>query len=394
MLNKIHIKNFRSIEDAEFQLAPVNVLYGPTASGKSSSLYALLVLRNFVLNPNRPPDGFFNLGFMDLGGFDACVFNHDTSRKIEVSVEAKEADVTSSYSISISKSGAKLAQKYGIFKMEAEVTLPYGINQSFPFTLSSDNEEFSANWNGITATVTPRKPTTGTQLRGQEISKDLNRINEIIKAIDISPHRRGFFRPNYSPAQVSLIPTSDEEVGSIIISDQHLAGRISTYAEDIFGRDFRTYTPPGTATAFFQSTDKKSRIPVYLVNEGFGVNQIIYLLAKILRSDVETVLIEEPEIHLHPTVLRTFAKTLCTLAKEENKQLILATHSEQFMITLLAAVHDESLKPEELNCILSTKEKKMTIFKSQKVTQQGELEGGLTAFMETQLEDLKRFLGK
>ena len=66
MLKKIIIKNFRSIENQEIELAPLVVIYGPTASGKSSLLYSLLVAKNFLLNPNQQLDGFFNLGFQIL----------------------------------------------------------------------------------------------------------------------------------------------------------------------------------------------------------------------------------------------------------------------------------------------------------------------------------------
>jgi hypothetical protein len=53
MITQLGIRNFRSIEEADIQLGRINVFYGPTASGKSSVLYALLVLKNFVANPNR-----------------------------------------------------------------------------------------------------------------------------------------------------------------------------------------------------------------------------------------------------------------------------------------------------------------------------------------------------
>jgi AAA15 family ATPase/GTPase len=50
MIKKIAVENFRSIEHAEVELAPLVILYGPTASGKSSLLYPLLVLKNFILD--------------------------------------------------------------------------------------------------------------------------------------------------------------------------------------------------------------------------------------------------------------------------------------------------------------------------------------------------------
>src|SRR5947208_914040 len=76
MLTRLNVQNFRSIESCDVELAPITIFFGPTSAGKSTLFYALLVLRNFILNPNQAVDGLFNLGFQNLGGFDACVFNH------------------------------------------------------------------------------------------------------------------------------------------------------------------------------------------------------------------------------------------------------------------------------------------------------------------------------
>jgi len=392
MLKKVTIKNFRSNQLTEVRLGPVTVLYGPTSSGKSTLLYSLAVLRNFVLAPGRQADSLFNLGFMDLGGFEACVFDHDMKKRVEITVDFEISGSAASYGISFSKTSCKIKQILDNLTMEAEVNLPYGLNQTFPYTYTLGKSELTVNWNGISCSVVPKIPTAETQQEAQHFGTLLNSIAETLKAIDIAPAKRGFCKPSYVPTQPSLIPTTDEEVASIIINDQHLPGRISTYAEEILGRDFRTNVTPGTATVFFQSTDKKSRIPVLLVNEGFGVNQIIYLLAKMLRVDVQAVLIEEPEVHLHPTVLRNFARALCSFAKEEEKQIILATHSELFVLAILSAVADNLLAPEEVRCYLTTKEKKLTSFGEQKVNKDGQVEGGLTSFMEAELEDIKRFL--
>jgi len=73
MLTKLTVQNFRSIERCEIDLAPITIFFGPTSAGKSTLFYALLVLRNFILNPNQAIDGLFNLGFQNLGGFEACI---------------------------------------------------------------------------------------------------------------------------------------------------------------------------------------------------------------------------------------------------------------------------------------------------------------------------------
>jgi predicted ATPase len=107
---------------------------------------------------------------------------------------------------------------------------------------------------------------------------------------------------------------------------------------------------------------------------------------------VRTILIEEPEVHLHPTALRNFARQLSVIAKEEQKQIIFTTHSELFLSSLLAVVAEGRLTPEEIRCYLTTKEGRKTIFEEQKVQQNGQIEGGLTTFVEAELEDLKKML--
>lgn len=388
MIQRIEIENFRSIERARLELAPLVLLYGPTASGKSSLLYALQVLRNFVINPNRPADGFFHLGFTDLGGFDECVFNHEPSRAVEIAIHHE-----SGYKLSLSKNEAAIQQTLGMLTLQGRVPIPYGLNQTFPFTYIENDEEYQINWNGISCSVSPRAPKATTQESATRIAVSLNAASEAVKAIDIAPHRRGFFKPNYTVVPISPMPTSEDEVASLIISDRNLAPKIAIYTEEILGRDFRLYVPPGTATVFFQTTDKPSRTPALLVNDGFGINQIVYLLAKILRHDVQTVLIEEPEVHLHPTALRSFVRQLCTIVKDERRQIILTTHSELFVSSLLASAREGIISSAEVKCYLCRKENRRTEFKLQKVQKNGQIEGGLASFVEAELQDLKTMLG-
>src|SRR6266849_931516 len=90
MLTKLSVENFRSIENCDVDFAPITIFFGPTSAGKSSLFYSLLVLRNFILNPNQPLDGLFNLGFQNLGGFDACIFNHNASKALGVAADFGE----------------------------------------------------------------------------------------------------------------------------------------------------------------------------------------------------------------------------------------------------------------------------------------------------------------
>ncbi len=398
MLTKLAIKNFRSIEEAEVAFGPITVLFGPTASGKSTLFYALLALRNFVQNSNQAVDAFFNLGFQNLGGFEACVFNHVMSKAISVSAEFRdETNNAGSYGFALRKADADIVSGFGdkkkTFEMKATVSIPYGLNQSWTFPYDEGGREFTVNWNGVGSTVVPKTATADSQADSSAMAKYLNFPVEALKSVDICPHRRGFFKPNYTTVPLTPTPTSEDEVATLIINDQNAPPRISIDTIEIFDRDFRTFTPPGTATTFLQTTEvKASRIPTLLVNDGFGVNQVVYMLAKIHRPEVETVLIEEPEVHLHPTIVRKFARVVARLVNEEQKQLVFTTHSEQFLLSLLACVKEKLLTPDKLRCYHVTRPKKQTAFTLEPVSEDGQISGGLSSFVEGELEDIRLFL--
>jgi predicted ATPase len=400
MLTKLTVENFRSIEHCDVELGPITVFFGPTSAGKSTLFYALLVLRNFILNPNQALDGLFNLGFQNLGGFAACVFNHRISKALAVTAHFGKQ----SYGVHFRKGDAEIIQKSKALELKATVPIPYPANQTFQFAYNDPTpntlaaaavvpEEFVVNWNGFASTVAAKSGLPEGQARAVALAEALNSTAEQIKRVDVCPHRRGFFKPSYSPSQLTPTPTSEDEVATLIINDQNAPARISINTSEVFDRDFRTFTPPGTATTFLQTTEQtEARIPGLLVNDGFGVNQVVYMLAKIHRQETETILIEEPEVHLHPTVIRKFARILSRLAIEEEKQLVFTTHSEQFLLSLLACVKEGRLKPEDLQCYHVTREGKRTLFNHEPVSRDGQISGGLSSFIEGELQDIKTFL--
>ena len=206
------------------------------------------------------------------------------------------------------------------------------------------------------------------------------------------PLKRGFSKPYYQSAPVSPMLITEDEPATFLSTDKYLVSKLSFYLEEILGRDFRVNFQPGTGIFSLDATGKRTGVACELVNDGFGVNQLVSLLARALQRDTDLVCVEEPEIHLHPTAVRLVARALARMVREEGKHFIISTHSEAFVSAVLALVVEGEVQPSQLALYLARKEKKETLFERQHVTEAGQVEGGLASFIEGELEDIRAFL--
>jgi len=395
MLKRIRIKNLRSIKEQEIEVAPITVLYGPNGSGKSTLLHALAILRNIVLNPNQPLDSFFNLLFANFGGFEQVVYDHIPGEQIELEIHSIRDSVDIAYKVVLGKTQGGFSIKVNEpFKVASsiETTFPYPGHIHQNISVEYEGVPLTVDWNGILAQPvgTPEAPEATKKV--QKLAALLNGPIEGLQKTDFIHIKRGFSIPHYGV--VSLTPTlyTEGEIATLLANDPYLESRVSHSLEQIFGRDLRVRVTPGTALFWLRTTDKMTGLATELVNDGFGVNQVVYLLAKCLRKDVSLVCIEEPEIHLHPNAVRSLVYELVKLVKEEKKTLIISSHSEPLVLSLLSAVAKGEMNTDQVACYLCTKTKKGSTFERQRVHPDGRVEGGLASFMEAELEDLKAIL--
>lgn len=393
----IRIKNFRAIQDQEVKLAPITVVYGANGAGKSSLLYALQTLKNAVFNSNLPTSGFFNFGFTSLGGFDAVVFDHTKTLEIDLSLQLETNGGTFEHGVRFgeAKGAYTLAAKYLEIngKTELPVTFPYPGNGSLTATSELDEEKVQFTWNGITAQMPPTLPAGPEALENlKRYVALLNGPAEELRKVSMVPLRRGFSKPVYTVTGTTSALISEEEVASFLSANKYLEGKISHYLEKVLNLDFRVHVTPGTAIFSLDAMDKKTGITTELVNEGFGVNQMVYFLAKALNPDAHLTCIEEPEIHLHPSAVRTFARAMAEMVRQENKSFLVSTHSEAFVLALLSLVAEGGFDKNQLAFYYVKKEGRKTTFEPQTVHDNGQIEGGLTSFMGGEIEDLKSLL--
>jgi predicted ATP-dependent endonuclease of OLD family len=146
---------------------------------------------------------------------------------------------------------------------------------------------------------------------------------------------------------------------SAISYDVELVEKISDLIEDIFGKRIRYLPVPenigisqrisfsGSNVGTVDFFDR--RIRSYASATGFGLNQLLLLFIQLLDAPVaSTILIEEPEISLHPVAQKKLAEILVEIAKKQNKQLIMTTHSEHIAFALFGALKNGKISEDDL----------------------------------------------
>jgi predicted ATPase len=399
---KIRIENFRSIENQEIELAPITVVYGPNGSGKSSLLYSLLTLKKMVENPNQKMPAFFNYQFVNLGDLKDVIFTHDLERKLrlEISISHDEGDLTYGTSFSQPSEASLFLSLHNdpywdVSEGSVSVSFPYPESQTIEIGATYKGKDHDSTvmvgWTGISTSAKYADPDIQEETVNliSKLNSPINKLN----GVQFVPIHRGFTQPTHSITNISPMITTENEAASILATEDYFYDSVSEYLEQIMGKRLNVRSQIGTSRFSLDAIDRKTRVPNSLVNEGFGLNQLVHMLTLCLYKKTQIALIEEPEIHLHPTAISKLARAFARMAKEEGKTLVISTHSEQLVVALLTQVVEGELSPEQLGLYLTSKEDKATIFTRQEVNKEGQVEGGLASFMEAELEDLQKFLG-
>lgn len=99
--------------------------------------------------------------------------------------------------------------------------------------------------------------------------------------------------------------------------------------------EFRVVTKPGGAK-------------VSITDVGFGVSQILPVLVLCYYvPEGSTILLEQPEIHLHPAVQAILADVLIDVVNNRGVRIIVESHSEHLLARLQRRIAEEAISPEK-----------------------------------------------
>ena len=221
----------------------------------------------------------------------------------------------------------------------------------------------------------------------------------VLKRLRIIPALRGLTQPNYRLGNKSVDDVSLEEefaqqeaqTASNLVYSQENLRKVSGLLEAVTRVGLRTDLVPPQSIEVKSVTDSKS---FNIVNEGFGTNSLIMLLLQLTSAEKgATVMIEEPEIHLHPKAQAELAEVLTEVALEEDKQVIMTTHSEHITGRLLTLVAEGKLTPDDVAIYAFEKDENgVCTAKDLRITDEGRIEGSIGDFFEVNLAEMNRMV--
>lgn len=103
---------------------------------------------------------------------------------------------------------------------------------------------------------------------------------------------------------------------------------------------------------------------VLITDVGFGVSQVLPVLVLCYYvPEGSTILLEQPEIHLHPSVQSGLADVLVDVIKNRKLQVVVESHSEHLLRRLQRRIADETLSPDDVDlyfCEVAGSESQLT----------------------------------
>jgi len=412
MISRIKIKNFKCLRDISLRIGKVTVFIGPNSSGKSSVIQALMVLKQSL----NSPDVLLNGKYISLGDFDDILNVGSSEPEIAIGMGGEGVlksgrDYEFYYEVTFDSKGK--IRHYGELKTQTILKSLWGswdrLGTSFgeikPTEVRFENYHVSfarGDRIGHPMRVSGGGRTDEATRQYEELISLCEEVTSVIadglNNIFAVPGIRGIDKPMtvlLNNGVVDFITSQGpseqaSNLASTLGYSPEIADKISVWTEKLSGRKVRQRLAPNKQTSVETLNPKHN---TNIVNEGMGLNQIIFPFSQLaVAPSGSLVAIEEPEIHLHPKAQSDLMDILVEICKEENKCILLTTHSEHILFRLLTKVAKEELTPQDLAIYYFTKEDTYAIARELEIDEKGRLKGGLPGFFEEELKEFKEYL--
>lgn len=410
MITNIVLENFKCFRKVEINPRLITVFVGPNGTGKSSVVQALALLKQSLgSNGLRLKGDLLNLEHssdlahglqeppttMDIGFAGFETFGDEADLGFDGDVDFEYHGRFSGTTL-VSDSGMLTfgfeGEKFTINVKSTDSfpkRVPFGPYEGRLQYVSAVGELLSVrDWRGTPAIALQRG-----------LQNIIGAPKSMLKSARFVNAVRGLVQYRY-PIGDRLVDDlqsagglsqQEQQTATNLSYSRPLESKISGLLQRVTGVGLSTPNVPS------QAVEVRALAPVGEVNivtEGFGTNALLFLFWQLVDApNGATVMIEEPEIHLHPKAQAELASTLAEVAKAESKQLIMTTHSEHIVGRLLTLVAEKKLSTDELAIYAFEKDEAgVCNAKELEVNDDGRVTGGIRDFFETNLDELDRFV--
>ena len=134
-----------------------------------------------------------------------------------------------------------------------------------------------------------------------------------------------------------------------------------------------------------------------IIDVGYGVSQILPILFHIFAqsSHSQNLLLQQPEVHLHPRAQAELSSLLATVANEGKKSFIIETHSDYMINRASIEIRKGRIKPEDVSLIYLEPKAKGGAVEAHNIRfdEEGNVEGTPKGYREFFLKETDRFMG-
>ncbi|VUT28230.1 MAG: DNA replication and repair protein RecF [Candidatus Syntrophoarchaeum sp. GoM_oil] len=387
MFKEIHISNFKPFRELRIPLTKINLLIGPNNSGKTSVFEAIMLMKELFVRDHPPntreiylsdvPTTFFEDGRID---FTKVAHKKDFERGIKLGctevLDGKEVTKTFGFSSRGGSCEVKIGKKTISIEYDGEKFVvkkdDFGLENVLSYsTLHIDS-----------------KPSLK-ELEEEMIMPQLQKVFLI--------HSKRLMRKSYYPVPVKQIAPEEAEIKNafdILYFIRYRTGYesvvklINNHLNEYGFDDVRTL-PAEDKQYEVVVKDAHLNIDINISKIGSGINQLLPMLILLnYYPDKSLVLIELPEIHMHPKMQSEFADLLVHIIEKKRHQMIIETHSEHIIYGLLNMVAKKELEPSDIGISYFRKNDGEAERKELEITEKGTIKGGLPDFFEANLDDL------
>lgn len=398
MLSALHFSNFKSWANADLACGPITGLFGTNSSGKTSLIQFLLLMKQTKDATDRGISLELNGDLVQLGTIKDTIHQHDETQSItwslsfrldselalsdpsrqKTSVVAKGPELTLESEVAVQRT-APIARRlsYRLGDMCFGLAPRNGDLKQFELMSSAvknDKTDFTflrtkgRPWQlpgPIKSYAFPDQARTYFQNAGFLADLEATFEAEIDKIFYLGPLRdfpkRDYLWARSRPTDVGQ--RGEKAIDAILAATEagekrnlRPKGRLKFFQELIayWLREMGLIESFGVGEIAQGSNRWQARVrtsagasEVLLTDVGFGVSQVLPVVTLLQYvPEGSTVILEQPEIHLHPLAQAGLADVIIQAATHRKVQVILESHSEHLLLRLQRRIAEGAISDD------------------------------------------------